>query len=119
MTPLQIESVPTATLIPHARTRSEEGVGRSAMSRECSQAALTPMRAIRAKCLDCSGGSTKEVRLCPVTTCALWPYRMGRRPRASKKSGTYVPDFCATRDSEGESAERLRSDELESARGAR
>ena len=22
----------------------------------------------------------KEVRLCPVITCALWPYRMGKRP---------------------------------------
>ncbi len=41
---------------------------------------LTPMKAIRAKCLDCSCGQVKEVRECPVTTCALWPYRMGRRP---------------------------------------
>lgn len=41
---------------------------------------LTAIKAIRAKCLDCSGGQSKEVRLCPVETCALWPYRMGRRP---------------------------------------
>lgn len=42
---------------------------------------LTPMKAIRAKCIDCGGGLLSEVRLCPVTTCALWPYRMGKRPK--------------------------------------
>ncbi len=42
---------------------------------------LTPMKAIRAKCLDCSAGQPKEVRLCPVTACPLWPYRMGRNPQ--------------------------------------
>ena len=42
---------------------------------------LTPIKAIRAKCLDCSGYQPKEVRLCPVRDCHLWPYRMGRRPR--------------------------------------
>lgn len=41
----------------------------------------TPIQAMRAKCLDCSGGQPKEVRLCPVTNCALWPYRMGKRPK--------------------------------------
>lgn len=45
---------------------------------------LTPIRAIRAKCLDCSGGQPKEVRLCPIKNCALWPYRMGKRPRKSE-----------------------------------
>ena len=40
----------------------------------------TPLKSIRAKCIDCSGGQLKEVRLCPVTDCPLYPYRMGRRP---------------------------------------
>jgi len=40
----------------------------------------TPIKSIRMKCLDCSGGSTKEVRLCPVENCPLYPYRMGKRP---------------------------------------
>lgn len=35
-------------------------------------------KAIRLKCLDCSGGNSAEVRRCPATNCALWPYRMGR-----------------------------------------
>ena len=40
----------------------------------------TPIKAIREKCLDCSCGQYKEVRLCPVINCALYPYRMGVRP---------------------------------------
>jgi len=42
---------------------------------------LTPMKAIRAKCLDCSCYQPKEIRLCPVISCSLWPYRMGKRPK--------------------------------------
>ena len=41
----------------------------------------TPMKAIRAKCLDCSCQQPREVRLCTVTNCPLWPYRMGKRPK--------------------------------------
>ena len=40
-----------------------------------------PLKAIRLKCLDCSAGQPKEVRLCPAINCALWPYRMGKRPK--------------------------------------
>ena len=39
-----------------------------------------PLKAIRSKCLDCSGGQPKEIRFCSVTTCTLWPYRLGKRP---------------------------------------
>ena len=40
----------------------------------------TPIKAIRAKCLDCSGYSDAEVRKCTAIKCALWPFRMGRNP---------------------------------------
>ena len=46
---------------------------------------LTPMKAIRAKCLDCCCGQRNEVRLCPCADCPLYPYRMGHRPG---KAGT-------------------------------
>ena len=36
--------------------------------------------AIRAKCIDCMGGSPAEVRLCASGSCALWPFRMGTDP---------------------------------------
>ncbi len=41
---------------------------------------LTPMKAIRAKCLDCSAGSANEVKLCPVTRCPLYLFRFGKNP---------------------------------------
>lgn len=43
---------------------------------------LTPIKAIRAKCLDCCCGNVAEVRRCPSEKCALYPYRMGKRPKA-------------------------------------
>ena len=43
---------------------------------------VTPMRAIRLKCVDCCCGNMAEVRRCPVQNCALHPYRMGHRPQA-------------------------------------
>ena len=36
--------------------------------------------AIRAKCIDCSGGSPTEVRRCGMHDCALWAFRMGTDP---------------------------------------
>ena len=41
---------------------------------------MTPIKSIRAKCIDCCCGDKKEVRLCPIERCPLWPYRMGKRP---------------------------------------
>lgn len=41
---------------------------------------VTPMKAIRKKCLDCSCEQPKEVRLCPIDYCPLWAYRFGKRP---------------------------------------
>jgi hypothetical protein len=46
-----------------------------------------PLReAIREKCLDCSGGSIKEIRLCTAVACALWPFRMNKNPFHTRKS---------------------------------
>ena len=41
---------------------------------------LTPLRAILAKCLECSAGSPKEVRECVMLDCPLYAYRMGKSP---------------------------------------
>jgi hypothetical protein len=38
------------------------------------------LKAIRTKCLDCSGGMASEVRDCLVRNCALYPFRMGTNP---------------------------------------
>lgn len=43
---------------------------------------LSRVKAIRAKCEDCMCGQMAEVSRCNITTCPLWPYRMGGgRPR--------------------------------------
>ncbi len=41
---------------------------------------LTPIKSIRAKCLDCCGGSSYEVSECSSVDCALYAYRLGKRP---------------------------------------
>lgn len=41
---------------------------------------LTPMKAIRAKCIDCCCGDKAEVRKCVAISCVLHPYRMGKNP---------------------------------------
>lgn len=45
---------------------------------------LTPIKAIRAKCLDCCCGQNTEVRLCTAENCPLYPYRMGKRPKGEQ-----------------------------------
>ncbi len=54
---------------------------------------LTPIKAIRAKCIECCCDSKSEVRLCPIKECALYPYRMGRRPKADKD----IPAGCESK----------------------
>ncbi len=48
------------------------------------------MKAVRDDCLCCMGGSRKEVKLCTVMHCPLWPYRFGRNP---KPEDIRVPRF--------------------------
>ncbi len=43
----------------------------------------TPLRAIRAKCLDCCCGQIVEVRNCTAFKCPLNPYKMGHKPKAT------------------------------------
>lgn len=46
---------------------------------------LPILSVIRARCVDCSGGSQTEVRYCTAIKCVLWPYRMGTNPFREKK----------------------------------
>ncbi len=61
----------TRSKLPEKRTGGAKALG-----------IRTPMEAIRAKCRDCTCDQAQEIRDCATTTCALWPYRMGRRPTA-------------------------------------
>jgi len=41
---------------------------------------ITPVKAIRLYCLECSGGSFKDVRECVIPDCPLYPFRLGKNP---------------------------------------
>lgn len=41
---------------------------------------MTPLKAIRAKCLDCCCGNSAEVNRCPCTDCSLYVFRFGKNP---------------------------------------
>lgn len=41
----------------------------------------TPIKAIRAKCIDCCCGQIQEVQRCPAEDCPLYEYRLGKRPK--------------------------------------
>jgi hypothetical protein len=43
------------------------------------------LQTIRAKCLDCCCDQPGEVRICRITSCPLWPYRMGTNPFAKPR----------------------------------
>ena len=63
-----------------ALLRKEVGTGKRPDGRS-----LTPLRAIRAKCLDCCCWLRSEVTLCAAQECALWPFRFGKRPSTVRR----------------------------------
>ena len=52
---------------------------------------LTPLKAIRARCIDCSGFELKEVRNCQQLDCPLYPLRTGKGARSNLKK---IRAFC-------------------------
>ena len=49
-----------------------------------------PVKAIRAKCIDCCGAEdyNKRIAECDIVKCALHPFRMGKNPYRQKKQLT-------------------------------
>lgn len=47
---------------------------------------MSPLKALRLRCVDCCGDQLSEVRLCPVIACPSWPFRMGANPWRQKPS---------------------------------
>lgn len=48
---------------------------------------ISPLKAVRLKCLDCCSGSSNEVRLCPAEKCPLHPFRFGKNPNRAGLCG--------------------------------
>lgn len=55
----------------------------------------TPMKAIKSKCVDCCGGSTREVKECTVESCPLFFYRLGKNPNRTPRKMTEEQKFAA------------------------
>lgn len=55
---------------------------------------MTPLKAIRAKCLDCSGGSPLEVEKCNPSYCPLYEYRFGHDPNLKGRKKAKDPTFA-------------------------
>lgn len=51
-----------------------------------------PLYYIRLKCLDCCADQPNEVKLCPVTDCALWNFRLGNNPFRKKSTRVYTEE---------------------------
>jgi hypothetical protein len=54
---------------------------------------MTPVKAIRAKCIDCCCGQVYEVKRCSCPDCPLYPFRMGHNPNYPKKTRQNEPEF--------------------------
>jgi hypothetical protein len=67
---------------------------------------LSPMEVIRARCLDCCGGSSNEVRACTAVSCPSWPYRTGKNPWRA-------PPSEAQREASRRNAAKMKSDAIE------
>lgn len=48
---------------------------------------LSPLRSIRAYCIQCCGGSQKAPRKCASKNCPLFVFRLGKYPARSGKGG--------------------------------
>jgi hypothetical protein len=72
-----------AELIIRHENRAVEGVDpRSLTAEELNThfKRMSPLKAIRAKCMDCSVYHKSEVRKCTAIGCPLWPFRMRKNP---------------------------------------
>ena len=71
----------------------------AALQEENAKEIKNPVKAIRAFCIDCCGGSAYEVKLCTAPKCVLYPFRLGRNPYRTKRE--------MTEEQRAEAAERL------------
>lgn len=51
------------------------------------QKQLSPLKAIRIKCLECSAGHVTAVKNCVTEDCSLFSYRFGTNPKRKGISG--------------------------------
>jgi hypothetical protein len=55
---------------------------------------LNRRKAIRERCLNCSGWIPKEVSNCEFVDCSLYPFRSGKGKQNPKKRKKAIKDYC-------------------------
>jgi hypothetical protein len=55
---------------------------------------MTPVQAIRKRCIDCKPDGLKEVRNCQDDECYLYPYRMGKRGASKLTPVKSIRHYC-------------------------
>ena len=71
---------------------------------------ISPLKAIRENCIDCCGGSSNEVKLCPSKNCFLHPFRFGENPFRKKRE--YTEEQKASMNERIEKARQARLEKL-------
>ena len=64
---------------------------------EAKKGPATAIKAIRAKCLDCSCGSANEVRNCELVHCPLYKFRLGKNPNITRVMSDEQKDAARAR----------------------
>lgn len=72
-----------------------------------------PVKAIKAKCMECCCYQREEVKQCPVEACALWSFRLGKNPYRAKSTREFTPE------QKQKNAERLKAWRERNKRGDR
>lgn len=62
---------------------------------------MSPIKAIKEKCLDCCCGNKHEVDVCGIKDCPLFPFRKGKNPNKKmslsedqrKKAGERMKEY--------------------------
>lgn len=54
---------------------------------------VRPLKAIRLKCLDCSGWQWSEIERCVHTDCILYPLRFGKKPKGVNYSKVSAKEY--------------------------
>ena len=76
----------------------------AAIAADAKHAPLSPLQAIRRKCLDCSVFQVSEIKLCETLSCSLWPFRSGKHPYTSAKLKNGILDADSNKQNGSEEA---------------
>lgn len=73
-----VAATPPTTQPSSQKKRETEIEAADRIEKKYKERAITPLKAIRAKCVQCQAGKVKEIAKCTSVSCALHPFRMGK-----------------------------------------